>query len=195
MAHISTLPARDITRAAGIPVTSVERTLLDLASRLEHEVLELALDSALRQRKTSIARLRWRLQQAPSHGAKGVGELRGLVDARSTAAPGTESALEVRLAQIIRRSGLPAPQLQYRVMEGTRFIGRFDFAYPHAKLIVEVDGYRWHSGNRAWQRDRRRDNDLNRLGWTVLRFTAADLRDPADVVRQIWAVLQPSLDV
>jgi very-short-patch-repair endonuclease len=80
-------------------------------------------------------------------------------------------------------------------MEGTRVVGRFDFAYPDAKLIIETDGYRWHSGNQAWQRDRRRDNDLNRLGWTVLRFTAEDMKSPCDVVRQIRSVLTPSLDV
>jgi very-short-patch-repair endonuclease len=80
-------------------------------------------------------------------------------------------------------------------MEGTRFIGRFDFAYPEAMLIIEVDGYRWHGGNQAWHRDKRRDNDLNRLGWTVLRFTAEDLKHPASVIRQISDVIWPSLDV
>ena len=99
------------------------------------------------------------------------------------------------MAQLIRRAGLPPPQPQFRVLDGGRFVGRFDFAYPDAKLIIEVDGYRWHSGNQAWQRDRKRDNVLNRLGWTILRFTAEDLKDGANVVRQISEVLHPSLDV
>ena len=193
--HCATLSGADMTRVSGIPATSVERTLLDLATRVSPEGLEVALDSALRERKTSVARLKWRLQQAPMHGTKGLGTLRSLVDARGTRSTQTESALEVRLVQILRRSGLPLPQKQYRVLEGSRVIGRFDFAYPEAKVVIEVDGYRWHSGNQAWQRDRRRNNDLNRLGWTILRFTAEDLKDPHAVIRQISDVLRPSLDV
>ena len=193
LCHIARLPETDVTRVSGIPVTTVERTMLDLASVMDRDHLELVPDSALRQRKTSIARMRWRLQHVPPHGAKGVGKLRELVDERSVTSPISESALEVRLAQLIRRAGLPPPQTQFRVLEGNRFVGRFDFAYPEAKLIIEVDGYRWHSGNQAWQRDRKRDNILNRLGWTILRFTADDLKDRAGVVSQISEILRPSL--
>ncbi len=92
-------------------------------------------------------------------------------------------------------SSLPVPAQQWRVMDGTRVIGRFDFVYPDARLAIEIDGYRWHAGNEAWNRDRGRNNDLARLGWTILRFTANDLKDPGRVVAQIRDVLQPRLDV
>lgn len=80
-------------------------------------------------------------------------------------------------------------------MDGPRFVARVDFAYPEAKLAIEIDGYRWHAGNDAWQRDRRRNNELSRLGWTVLRFTAADLKDARRVTAQVRDVLRPTLDV
>jgi len=192
--HTAAIPSTDMCVVAGIPATSIERTLLDLAGQLTEQRLELALDAALRQRKTSLARIRWRAKAAPPHGTKGIASLCRLIDDRSHARQ-TESPLELRLLRIVRRFGLPEPEIQYRVMEGARVVGRFDFAYPLAKLIVEVDGYRWHAGNHAWQRDRQRDNDLNRLGWTILRFTADDLRLPQQVARHISAVLSPSLDV
>jgi very-short-patch-repair endonuclease len=164
---------------------------MDLAASLSREELEVALDSALRRSMTTVARLKWHVAICRRRGVKGIGMLANFLEDRSVA---SESPLETRLAQILARSGLPTPESQFRVMEGTKVIGRFDFAYPNAKLIIEVDGYRWHSGKHAWQRDRTRDNALNRLGWTVLRFTIEDLRSPRRVISQIKDVLYPPLD-
>jgi very-short-patch-repair endonuclease len=169
----------------------VERTLIDLAGSISNQDLEVALDSALRMRKTTIPRLKWCVSNNRRKGVKGIGVLDALLTERSLA---SESPLETRLAQILRQSSLPMPEAQFRVMDGAKVIGRFDFAYPAAKLIIEVDGYRWHSGKHAWQKDRERDNALNRLGWTVLRFTAEDLRRPRLVISQIRDVLYPRLD-
>lgn len=53
-------------------------------------------------------------------------------------------------------------------------MGRIDLALPHHKVAIEVDGYRWHSGRRAWRRDLERRNELTALGWTVLHATKED---------------------
>jgi very-short-patch-repair endonuclease len=67
---------------------------------------------------------------------------------------------------------------------------RVDFCFRSARLVVEVDGARWHQDV---QRDRRRDNALARLGWRVMRFTWADVvHDSTRVVREIRAALAPS---
>ena len=175
----------------GIPLTSVERTLVDVAGVLDPAALEIATDSALRMRLTSSARLRWQLSNCSAR-TKGKGTLlRLLQDRAQIAVP--ESALETKLFRAIVQAGLPKPTPQFRVMDGTRLVGRFDFAYPSARLIIEADGYRWHAGGAAWQRDRTRDNALNRLGWTVLRFTAEDLKHPKVVADQITDVLHPKL--
>lgn len=189
--RVAHIPSTDRRVARRLAVTSVERTLVDLAGRLNEEELEIALDSALRLRLTAVPRVERRLASSPPSAA-GRGVLSRLLNERRASLT-SESPLETKLMRAIRRSSLPQPVSQHRVMDGTRFVGRFDLAYPEAKVIIEVDGYRWHSGRAAWQKDRRRDNDLNRLGWTVLRFTAEDLKEPDAVIRQIKDALWPRL--
>ncbi|HEX2057284.1 MAG TPA: DUF559 domain-containing protein [Actinomycetota bacterium] len=93
------------------------------------------------------------------------------------------------------RSGLPRPVRQHRITDNGKLVARVDFAYPDSLVAVEVDGYRWHSGRRAWSRDlTRRDltrrNRLTSLGWRVLHVTHDDLMErPNEIVEQIDAVL------
>ncbi len=71
--------------------------------------------------------------------------------------------------------------------------GRVDIVYLDSKLIVEADSWRWHNDPRSWQADRRRDNLAQLAGWTVLRFTWADLtRRPSYVVAAVKAGLEDS---
>ena len=76
------------------------------------------------------------------------------------------------------------------VRKGGRFIARADFAWPAAKLVVEIDGFGPHSGRDAFQRDRRRQNALVNESWKVLRFTVDDIRnDPWRVIHEIRQAL------
>ena len=59
--------------------------------------------------------------------------------------------------------------------EGEREVARIDLAYPRARLAIEADSFRWHSGRETWQRDLSRQNLLVLRGWTVLRFTWDDV--------------------
>jgi very-short-patch-repair endonuclease len=69
-------------------------------------------------------------------------------------------------------------------------VGRIDIAFPDLKLAIEVDGRAWHVADDRFQRDRSRQNELVRRGWTVLRFTWADLvTRPQHVVLTITATL------
>jgi hypothetical protein len=87
-------------------------------------------------------------------------------------------------------AGLPAPICQLTITSDGRQIARVDFAWPHVRLVVEIDGFEWHFSREAFQRDRTRQNDLVLLGWTVLRFTADDVRlRPAMVVEKVAAAL------
>jgi hypothetical protein len=80
---------------------------------------------------------------------------------------------------------LPKPLTQFVVRAGGRFIARADFAWPAAKLVVELDGFGPHSGRDAFQRDRRRQNALVNEGWKVLRFTVDDIsNDPWRVIHR-----------
>lgn len=187
------MPSSDLTYRGSLPITTVERSLIDLAMVVPMLKLEAALDSALRKRLTNLARIKSRIQGSETRGHRGVGDLKRLVDDRFEGAGWTESPLEARFLSIIRGAGLPQPQRQVWVKDGPRSIARVDFAYPELKLAIEIDGIEHHAGGPAMRRDRRRDNELKRLGWTVLRFMAPDLDDPDYVVALLGEFLSPPL--
>jgi very-short-patch-repair endonuclease len=107
--------------------------------------------------------------------------LRRVLDRRPPAAAATDSELETRFLQLVRDAGLPQPQRQYEVRDGTGFIARIDFAYRDRRLAIELDGFGPHADR--VERDRTRQNPLVLLGWTILRLTWADVVEgPASVV-------------
>jgi very-short-patch-repair endonuclease len=98
--------------------------------------------------------------------------------------------IERRLRRILRNGNLPEAAFQYEAFASERFLGRVDFAYPDAKLAIEVDGYRFHASLAAFQHDRVRQNRLVAAGWTVLRYTWKDVTTRPDwVTGQVRAVL------
>lgn len=155
---------------AGIGVTSIERTLIDVAPLAAESRLEVALEDALRRRLTTAQKILRRLADLPINQAG----RRRLVDvlARGQGEAPTDSSLEVKLARLLRDEGFPRPIRQKVLDDEGRFIGRVDFVYPERRLIVEVDGFRFHSGRQAFEKDRSRRNALTALGWMVLHATA-----------------------
>ena len=158
-----------------LPVTTPMRTLLDLAAtrpRLEVEracsealVLKLVTETQLEQQEGRGAAL---LRQLASDGV----------------AP-TRSELERRFLRAVSRAGLPRPRIN-------ELLGRHrvDFHWPGERLVVEVDGWRFHGHRLAFERDRTRDVELQLLGYTVVRFTWRRLRDePAAVAARVAALL------
>jgi very-short-patch-repair endonuclease len=182
--HRATLPARERTERHGIPVTGVVRTLVDLATRLDREQLEAAVNEADRLDEIDPERLREALEQL--HGRKGAASLRQLLDRRSFAL--TESQLERRFLAIVRKAGLPLPHTQRRV-NGFRV----DFWWPRYRLVVETDGLRYHRTPAQQARDRRRDQAHVAAGITPLRFTHAQVaQEPAEVERILNAAVRPA---
>jgi very-short-patch-repair endonuclease len=117
--------------------------------------------------------------------------LRDLLDQRGRGTAPTESPLEDALVALLRRHRLPEPVRQHPVAAGGGRVLRIDLAYPEAKLGIEADGRRWHSGRADFQPDRDRGNLLAARGWTVLRLTWDDVRQRGDrVVDDIRPVLQ-----
>ena len=188
--HEAVLEPVDLAIVDAIPVTTVTRTLIDLGAVVPADALEEALDDALRRSLTTISRLRWRLGALATRGRPGVAAIRSLLDDRDPAAVTPKSVLETRFARLARRAGLPAPVRQLEVRENGRLIGRVDFAYPDHMLAIEVDGYRWHSGRRAWQRDLARRNRVTERGWRVIHVTDRDLEEGAEeLVRTVARAL------
>lgn len=179
----------EVTTIDGVlGATSTCRTALDLAGTLPQLEAVVAVDSALRARSVRLADLKQALcarrtwDRAP-HAARVL----------ALASPLSGSVAETWARVLFAMAGLPAPVEQLGVrLEGVGEV-RADFAWPACRLIVEIDGYEFHSGREVFVQDRRRQNALMLAGWTVLRFTMDDLRVyPDRIVTQVRAAVQGS---
>jgi very-short-patch-repair endonuclease len=181
--HESTKLERiDMALVDGIPVTTPERTLLDLGATCHHTVVEMAMDAAERRGLVTNASVREVLRRLSRRGRRGVRTLRAVLDARAGRNAVPESEMETRLVQLLRRQGLPDPVLQHEIRAGTHVVGRVDAAYPDVKLALEYDSFTHHSGRQALVLNSERRNRLLALGWTTITVTAVDVQNGGAVV-------------
>jgi hypothetical protein len=169
-------PALDAAVVDAVPVTTVARTLLDLAAVVPRRALERALDQAEILRVFDLNALRDQIVRNPSH--PGAGKLRSTL-ARHTAGDAvTESELEELFRAIVDPAGLPRPEVNAPVDPGDGgTIIRPDVVWRHAKLAVELDGAKWHLTRKAFESDHDRDLRLKAAGWDVIRLTWRQLHD------------------
>jgi very-short-patch-repair endonuclease len=167
-----------------IPVTSVARTLLDLAGSIPPLELRRSYERAERLRLLNFREIAAVLEAHPRR--RGVRRLARIAAYDPSAAAQAASELELRFLDLIRGAGLPTPQVNVLV-EGYLV----DFHWPEAGLVVELDGYEFHSGRREFQRDREKITALQLAGLTVLPFTHHDVtRRPQDVVGAVLGGLR-----
>ncbi len=179
-----------VTERNGIPVTTIERTLVDLSAVAGPVALERAIEEALLLKLTTVPELWLALERLAKRGRTGVRQFRAILAARALGDDVPESMLESIFATILARSAVPLPVFQHRVRFGGRW-RRLDFAYPDLKIAIEIDGYSIHSRREVFLDDRRRQNELELAGWLVLRFTFHDLRaHPERVASQVRTALQ-----
>ena len=148
----------------GIRVTTVARTLLDLAAVLSLRKLESALTEAER---LGLVRLKdLRAMASRGRGWTGVRKLRYLLDTWDPNVKSTKSDMEIDFARLCQDHGIPAPDLNrnFEDME-------IDCVWPNEMLAVELDSHRFHSTPSAFERDLRKTRKLERLGYKVLRFS------------------------
>lgn len=174
------LDRRDTTTKAGVPVTTPARTLLDLAEVVSDRELVRALGEAYVRglvRRTTLGAV---LDRSP--GRRGAPRLRTLL-AREDGPSLTRSEAEERMLALVGRARLPPPRVNARVAGY-----EVDLLWPRHRLVIEVDGFRFHSSRAAFERDRRRDAELGRAGYRVIRFTWRQLEEePAYVVATLAA--------
>jgi putative AbiEi antitoxin of type IV toxin-antitoxin system/uncharacterized protein DUF559/transcriptional regulator with AbiEi antitoxin domain of type IV toxin-antitoxin system len=183
------IPKEDITTIDGIPVTKPARTLLDLASTEPDAVVERCLDDALRRRLVSLSFLERWLADPRRKRHRGAALMGRLLEARATLGV-TESPLEAQALTLLRSAGLPIPMLQYIVEEDGRFVARLDLAYPEKRVALEIDGFRFHDTRESFDTERARGNELQAIGWKVLRLTSQHLeRSPEEVAEWIRRAL------
>lgn len=164
----------------GLQVTTVVRTLVDLCRSLPLREAVAVVDSALRKGLVALDELHRELARLPAApGRSAVARAFHLADPRCGSV--LESLVRVLLAE--RGMRPTATQLLVRTRTGQR-IGRVDFAWPELRLVVEADGFAFHSDRRAYREDRRRGNALVRAGWRVLRFSWEDVQQYPDYVAE-----------
>ena len=165
----TTLEPRDVTVQLGIPCTSPARTALDIAGRVSGQALTRAVNEG---------RLAGFLQPGPlqdiverSAGQRGVKALRELAGMAQRQAP-TRSELEDMFLAFVQRYRLPRPEANVKVAGHL-----VDMHFPAHRLVVEVDGYKFHSDRATFETDRNRDADLLAIGYATVRVTSERLRD------------------
>jgi very-short-patch-repair endonuclease len=182
-----------ITELDGIQVTGALRTFLDLAGVLDRDHLEEVRNDGIRRNLFTAASGLTLLERLGPR-RRAVPLARSLLEAALTTEAIPQSVLETRFLQLLRRACLPKPAAQYPVSYGLRTI-HVDFAYPDARLAIELDGDAYHWGERADRRDNERNRFLARLQWRVQRFTWHDItRRENEVVRDVTEALRPLRD-
>lgn len=169
----------------GIPVTTVERTLLQCSSMLPPLIIAKAVESALRKRLTTSQRLEELLSSKGGRGVKGTRRLRWVLRERANDTA-TDSGSETELLYHMRAELLPEPVLQqeFFAADGDRMVP--DFYWPRFSKAVEVDGVDAHDSADRLDHDLKRQNALMDLGIELRRFSAREVRrNPRGVVGQI----------
>lgn len=163
------LPAHHVREVVCIPATCPERTLFDLCGSVHPGRAERAIDNALAMALTTVPRLAMMLAETGARGRTGTALFRKLLVARAGGYVPPASELEALLMKVLEMAGVAQPSRQVTV-GGTRApIGRVDFAYLPAKILIEADSRRHHSSWSDRQADHRRDLLLAAAGWRVLR--------------------------
>jgi predicted transcriptional regulator of viral defense system len=157
-----TLDPGDVTRYRGIPITTVPRTLVDLATTLTaHQLANVIHEAAFRNR-FSAESTREAIKRARG---RDLTNLHAALHAHASGSAGTRSDLEDRfLAEIAERA---EPRVNTRV-EGIEV----DFYWPDQSLVVEIDGP-GHERPRTKAEDAQRDDALRRAGIEVVRIPSA----------------------
>jgi hypothetical protein len=168
LVHWSTKLEGDRTTLRGIPITSVPRTLLDIATRASDRALARAVREAVRLEHTTIPRLGDCLGRY--RGRRGVRRLAATL-ARYSGLPleRARSGAEVRAMEILRDAGRPLPRLNVWISGEEA-----DLSWPGSRLIIEVDGAPFHLDVGE---DLRKQRVWESAGWTVRRVAADDVHE------------------
>lgn len=180
--HAAALPAGHVTRFRGVPVTTVARTVADIARVSTFAQGVVVADSALRRDPTSRPAMRSVL--ADCRGWPGVDLARKVIEFADKA---PETPLESAARAMFHECGLPPPLLQAPILGTNRaVIARVDFCWPEYGATAESDGLEKYRERGGLKRDHQRDSRIREVGWEVTHFLWDELfADPDRVVARI----------
>jgi hypothetical protein len=177
--HFGVLSGDDLAEIDGIPVTSVDRTTLDLAATLPPPSLEGVLERSEERGLFDLAAVedvRWRFAHHPGAGALS----RALSIYRDDPAV-TRSRLEKLFLALVREAGLPRPAMNFNVAGF-----ELDAYWERERFAVELDVFETHGTRVAFERDRIRADDLLAIEIEMIRVTGPRLRrEPEAVIRRL----------
>lgn len=192
VAHHSTLllPMSDVTHHGPVPVTTVARTLVDVAGTLRGDRLGRAIDDALRRQLLRLDDLSACVARFDGAHGRALVAVRAALAERLPRDPG-DSDGELWILGVLLRAGLPTPVQQHPVvLEGRR--RRIDLAYPEQGVAIEFDGFHVHTLKTVFDDEKARAGALAAAGWTVLPFTSAT--PEGDIVRRTRLALERAGD-
>jgi very-short-patch-repair endonuclease len=182
--NVARIDPRDVGRQGGVALTSPARTLVDLASRAAEEEMARAVAEARVKGLLGDAELHRALER--SRGRPGAQTIRALLR-REREPTLTRSEAERRLRRLIGAARLPLPGFNARIAGY-----EVDLFWSAQRLVVEVDGFRFHGHRTAFERDRRRDATLVAAGYRVIRVTWRQItEEPLAVVASLAQALGP----
>lgn len=172
----------DAARWRGIPVTTVPRTLVDLAAVLSEADLARACHEAGVRHRTTPAQVERVLSRR--HNWPGARKLRRVLWGE---VPVSLSRLEAALIARLKEARLPLPETN-RAVDGRRV----DCRWPEHRLTVELDSYRYHHSRHAWEQDRQREREARARGDEFRRYTWTDVaEDPEPMLADLRSLLGP----
>lgn len=170
----------------GIPVTSVERSLLESAAVVPPVVTEKAFSSAWRRNLTSPAKCELYLQHHAGKGRRGVRQFREVVELYLGGGRPPGSSGEVAFLRELRAAGIEEPVRQFRIELPDGSVATADFAWPLRRKVIEFVGLEVHADSRAHAHDTLREDDIKAVGWELRRFAPETLRrQPEEVARRV----------
>lgn len=177
--HFSVLPPDEVTEHQGIPVTTVPRTLFDLATTSSADVVEHALRESEYRRLYDRLSLPALLARYP--GRRGSTTARECLWRRRNLPAGrARSWLELEFLPFLRIYGLPRPRLNVWLQVAGKSI-QVDCLWP-GDVVVELDGFAAHGTRVAFREDRARDRRLRVAGYGVIRIAPEQLEDEAEEI-------------
>jgi very-short-patch-repair endonuclease len=173
----------DVTTRVGIPVSTVARTLFDLAERSRPDELKNAWDEADRLKLLRVPEVVAVYERG--RGRRARTRIRPLLLAEQRYVEDTASPLEDRFADFVVAQRLPHPQVNVLVDKDV-----VDALWPGARLIVELDSWEFHAHRAAFENDRDRDTEHLLAGYRTIRVTHRNLSErPERLAAQIRALL------
>lgn len=186
--RVGELGGDETTQFEGMPITTPTRTLLDLAGSVGGRELEQALAKAERRKLVDRGDIEELLARYPRR--SGTRALHAVL-AAGTGPALTRSEAESRFLTLVRKARLDAPEANVPVAGY-----EVDFLWRRARLVVEIDGFAFHSSSGAFERDRQRDAELAAAGFNVVRVTWRQLtREPEALLVRLGQALVRGLGV